>query len=197
MSGAWVFICGPSGAGKDSVIAWARDQLAGNPDVVFSQRLMTRPAAAGVDHNGMAAEQFESLLRGGALAWHWQAHGFHYGIPARYAQQVRWGRVVVINGSREHVAGLRRSAALQVIQIAADPRDIATRLAQRGRDTPEAVAGRLARNALLAQVDADLVIANVGELAVAGGRLARHLASLAMVAARAPGFKPVVVLDGK
>lgn len=181
MSGAWVFICGPSGAGKDSVIAWARDHLAGNTDVVFAQRLMTRPTAAGADHNGMAAEQFELLLQGGGLAWHWQAHGYHYGIASRYAQQVGWGRVVVVNGSREHVAGLRRSAELQVVQIAADAQDIAIRLARRGRDAPEAVAKRLARNTLLAQVDADLVIANDGELAVAGERLARHLASLAMV----------------
>lgn len=183
MSGVWVFVCGPSGAGKDSVIAWTRDHLAGNTDVVFAQRLMTRPTPVGADHQGMDAAQFDCLLRTGGLAWHWEAHGFHYGVATRYQQQVDWGRVVVVNGSREHVAGLRRDRALHVVQITADAVDIAARLERRGRDVPEAVASRLARNTLLGTLDADLVLANDGEIAVAGERLADCLASLVPVSA--------------
>ncbi len=179
MSGLWVFVCGPSGAGKDSVIGWAREQLSGNADVVFSQRLMTRATQAGADHQAMNPEYFEQLAGRGELAWHWQAHGFRYGIAARYARQVAWGRVVVVNGSREHVAGLRRGAALRVVQIGANAADIASRLAMRGRDAAEAIAGRLARNTRLGSVAADLEIANDGELASAGERLAGYLAGLA------------------
>lgn len=47
MTGAWVFVCGPSGAGKDSVLAWAREALAGRSDIVFARRLITRPAQSG------------------------------------------------------------------------------------------------------------------------------------------------------
>lgn len=182
MSGAWVFVCGPSGAGKDSVIAWARQHLAGSTDVVFSQRLMTRPTPAGADHQAVDPLEFERLRRGGALAWHWQAHGFHYGVASRYARQVDWGRVVVVNGSREHAASLNAGpgAGVHVVQIAADPGRVADRLAQRGRDAPAAMAARLARNTRLGGMQADLLIANDGELAAAGQRLLDYLIELAL-----------------
>lgn len=179
MRGAWVFVCGPSGAGKDSVIAWARQQLTDKTNVVFSQRLMTRPTPAGADHQGMDLVEFEQLLRGGQLAWHWHAHGFHYGVGVRYAQQVNWGRVVVVNGSREHAASLKTAREdIRIVHIAAEPAHIADRLAQRGRDAPAAIADRLARNARLDRIDADLVIPNDGELPAAGRRLADYLMGL-------------------
>lgn len=178
MSGHWVFVCGPSGAGKDSVMAWARDQLAGDPGVVFSQRFVTRSAAAGADHQGLEELQFEQLKRRGALAWNWEAHGFQYGIAGRYAQQVAWGRVVVVNGSRAHVAALADRTGLHVVEIAAHPEAIAVRLARRGRDAPEAVVQRLERNARLARVQGARVISNDGALAVAGQQLVDYLAGL-------------------
>ncbi len=178
MSGAWVFVCGPSGAGKDSVIGWAREHLAGDTDVVFAQRHETRPSCAGADRQGLGPAQFERLLRAGGMAWHWQAHGFQYGIASRYQQQVDWGRVVVVNGSREHVAGIRREGGLRVVQVTADAAELATRLLRRGREAPAAVAGRLARNMLLDCVDADLSIANDGTLEVAGRQLACYLECL-------------------
>jgi len=49
MSGKWVFVCGPSGAGKDSVLAWASDHLAGRRDIVFARRMVTRPMQPGSD----------------------------------------------------------------------------------------------------------------------------------------------------
>lgn len=190
MSGAWVFVCGPSGAGKDSVIAWAREHLADNADIVFSQRLMTRPAPAGADHQGMEPEHFVHMRDSGGLAWHWEAHAHHYGVAARYARQVGWGRVVVVNGSREHVAGLHGDPKVRVVQVLADAADIAARLARRGRDAPEGIASRLARNARLGPVRADLMISNDGALAVAGQRLAQYLFSLAATQPAAPTPTP-------
>jgi len=176
MTGLWVFVCGPSGAGKDSVIAWARQALAERGDIVFARRMITRPAQAGSDHEPVEEDDFRFLRASGALAWHWEAHGFAYGVPARYAHQVAWGRVVVVNGSREHVAGLRRDPALRVVQVTAGAADLSQRLRQRERESPAAIASRLARNEQLGKVDADLVIANDRELAAAGAQLARYLA---------------------
>lgn len=179
MKGAWVFVCGPSGAGKDSVMAWARERLTPNPHVVFSQRLMTRACAAGADHLALESVRFEQLRRDGGLAWHWRAHGFQYGVQARYAQQVNWGRVVVVNGSREHVASLLPESEIRVVQIVADSCEIATRLERRGRDDPGAVASRLARNERLGCVAGAIEIANDGALDVAGERLKRYLLDVA------------------
>lgn len=183
MRGAWVFVCGPSGAGKDSVMGWAARHLAARPDIVFARRMVTRPVQPGSDHDPVTPRAFELLRRSGGLAWHWQAHGHHYGIAARYAAQMADGRIVVVNGSREHVNALPPAEPLRVVQIAADAAQLAARLAQRGRDEPAAIAGRLARNARFFDLPADCTIVNQGELAEAGRQLADYLLSCVTPAA--------------
>jgi len=91
MSGLWVFVCGPSGAGKDSVMGWAATQLAARQDIVFARRMVTRPALPGSDHDPVTVQQFQHSITTGGLVWRWEAHGFHYGIEARYAAQVAAG----------------------------------------------------------------------------------------------------------
>jgi ribose 1,5-bisphosphokinase len=177
MSGAWIFVCGPSGAGKDSVIESARQALAARQDIVFARRMVTRPAQPGSDHEPVAEADFLALLRAGGLSWHWQAHGFYYAISQRYAGDVQAGRSVVVNGSREHVNSLAPSPGLRVVQVTADQTRLADRLARRGRDASEAVAQRLARNTRFTGMQADCVIVNDAELAVAGQRLADYLAA--------------------
>jgi ribose 1,5-bisphosphokinase len=179
MSGCWVFVCGPSGAGKDSVIALARQALAGRGDIVFARRIITRPAQPGSDHEPASAEEFDLLLRAGGLAWHWEAHGFRYGVPMRYAHQVAWGRVVVVNGSREHAQALAADPRIHRVLVTARPEQLAARLLQRGRDQPEAVAERLVRGERLGPIEADLVIHNDGLPEAAGAALRRHLEALA------------------
>ena len=56
-AGTWVFVCGPSGAGKDSVIGWARGQLADRPGIVFAQRPKLSP------HKRALAERIAEILR--------------------------------------------------------------------------------------------------------------------------------------
>ena len=175
MSGLWVFVCGPSGSGKDSVIDAARQALVGRSDIVFARRMVTRPVQPGSDHDPVTAPVFAGLLQSGGLCWHWQAHGFCYGIASHYVDAVSAGCLVVVNGSRAHVNSLPPSSDLRVVRISTDPERLAIRLAQRGRDSDRAVAERLARNATFSGMPADCVIANDGELQVAGQRLAGYL----------------------
>ncbi|WP_411883714.1 phosphonate metabolism protein/1,5-bisphosphokinase (PRPP-forming) PhnN [Polaromonas sp. YR568] len=176
MSGSWIFVCGPSGAGKDSVIASAREMLSSRQDIVFARRMVTRPAQQGSEHDPVAEADFLAVLQAGGLSWHWQAHGFYYGISRHYADEVEAGRIVVVNGSREHVNSLAPSPGLRVVQITAGQNQLAERLAQRGRDAASAVTERLARNTRFTGMQADCVIVNDAELAVAGQRLANYLA---------------------
>lgn len=175
-TGAWVFVCGPSGSGKDSVIAFAKQALAARDDIVFARRFVTRPVHAGSDHDALAPAAFAALLHAGGLSWHWRAHGFSYGIGSRYGDAVRTGQRVVVNGSREHVRGLPASAPVNVVHITADPEALAERLLKRGRDSAEAVAERLKRNADFRGIRADCVILNNGVLADAGRQLVDYLA---------------------
>lgn len=179
MSGCWVFVCGPSGAGKDSVIGLARKALAARTDIVFARRIVTRPAQSQSDHEPATQAEFDVLRRAGALAWHWQAHGFDYGVPLRYAHQVAWGRIVVVNGSREHAQQLSLHPLVHCVLVNAAPAQVAARLEQRGRDEPDALAARLERNRRLAPVAADFEIDNDGLPQAAGAALRRHLEALA------------------
>ena len=52
MSGRLVYVMGPSGAGKDSLLSFARSALADEP-VVFAHRYITRPAGQGENFSGM------------------------------------------------------------------------------------------------------------------------------------------------
>jgi ribose 1,5-bisphosphokinase len=128
MSGVWVFVCGASGAGKDSVMAWAQQRLTERPDIVFSRRVVTREAQPGAEDTPVTLARFDALRLSGGLSWHWRAHDLRYGIGAHYAAAVQEGRTVVVNGSREHVQGLAPGADIRVVQILAEPQQLANRL---------------------------------------------------------------------
>lgn len=176
--GLWVFVCGPSGAGKDSVLAWAAAALAHDARFVFTRRLVTRERSPGSDHDEVTPAAFERLKAAGRLAWDWQAHGHHYGIAGHYAQDVAAGRTVVVNGSREHAMALAVQDKLRTVLVTAQAERVAARLYQRGRESVEAVAARIARNAALDLPHADAVIANDGDLDQAGQALQRYLLGL-------------------
>ncbi|GAC1600647.1 MAG: phosphonate metabolism protein/1,5-bisphosphokinase (PRPP-forming) PhnN [Ramlibacter sp.] len=174
-----MFVCGPSGAGKDSVIEIARQGLAQHSGIVFARRIITRAAHPESDHDPVTVKEFGALRRAGGLAWHWEAHGFRYGVPTRYARQVAWGRVVVVNGSREHAQGFPDDPLLHRVLVTALPEQLATRLQRRGREDAAHVSARLARNERLGAIEADVVIHNVGTPDDAGSAFRRHREVLA------------------
>lgn len=178
MSGCWVIVCGPSGAGKDSVMGWARDALAGRPWLHFARRLVTRAGSSAWDDE-VNAKRLELLRAGGALAWYWEAHGLRYGIDANYAVLVRAGQVVVVNGSREHARTVAGRGDVHCVLVTAPQAVLAARLRARGRENEEAIARRLARGAGEGKLAVDHIIRNEGELAAAGVALRDYLLELA------------------
>lgn len=198
MTGAWVFVVGPSGVGKDSVINAAQQLLPSKKHIVFARRLVTRPSDGGALHDAVSSQAYRELASSGALCWQWQAHGFCYGIAASYLAAVRAGQLVVVNGSRAHVSSLAPTEDIKVVEIAASAEQVALRLQQRGRDSTAAVASRLARNADIRANVASVtsitsapfkphkVIINDSSLAFAGGQLASYLLATAGRATPAP-----------
>ena len=81
----------------------------------------------------------------------------------------------MVNGSREHVQGLASSTDIRVVQILAEPLQLAERLAQRGRDDPQAVHTRLTRNARFEGLRTHHTVYNHGALADAGQQLLAYL----------------------
>jgi ribose 1,5-bisphosphokinase len=173
-------VVGPSGAGKDSVIRSAQQLLLDQKNIVFARRMVTRPSQAGSVHDPVTEDDFRFLIASGGLSWHWEAHGFFYGIARHYRAAVKAGQLVVVNGSRAHVSSLMRADDLKMVEVSASNGQLASRLQQRGRDDPQAIASRLARNSGLSRVRADCVIVNESALAAAGKRLADYLVATSL-----------------
>ncbi|MBH3413817.1 MULTISPECIES: phosphonate metabolism protein/1,5-bisphosphokinase (PRPP-forming) PhnN [Pseudomonas] len=169
-SGRLIFLIGPSGSGKDSLIDAARAQLSA-AGVEIARRIITRSAEAkGEAAHGVSAERFAQLREEGAFAMHWRANGLEYGIPAQVDTWLAQGRSVLVNGSRAYLPEAQaRYPGLLAVCLDVQPAVLRERLLARGRETPEQVDQRLARNALL-QLNAGPSLHhldNSGELATA------------------------------
>lgn len=145
--GTLVLVVGPSGAGKDSVLAGARRALAGHPGIHFARRCITRPAdAGGEDHVSLSPEAFARCRATGGFALEWRAHGLDYGIPVEATGWLAAGETVVANVSRTVLdEARRRLPPVQVVLVTAAPEVLAARLAARGREDADDIRQRLAR----------------------------------------------------
>ncbi len=134
-------IVGPSGAGKDTLIAGAR---AARPDLRCVRRVITRLAeAGGEDFDGVSEAEFATRKARGDFALDWQAHGLRYGIPRA---QIEGPGDVIFNGSRGAlVQAAQVFPGLQMILVTAPDAVLARRLAARGRESAGDIRARLAR----------------------------------------------------
>lgn len=134
-------VVGPSGAGKDTLIAGA---MALRPDLRLARRVITRPTeAGGEDFDGVTEAEFATRKARGDFALDWQAHGLCYGIPKA---EVAGPGSVLFNGSRAALPlALRVFPDLRVILVTAPDDVLAARLAARGRETASDIRSRLAR----------------------------------------------------
>lgn len=149
-TGRLIFLVGPSGSGKDSLIDASREQMA-LAGVEIARRVITRSAEAkGEAAQGVTPEQFDTLRAQGAFAMHWRANGLDYGIPRQVDQWLAAGRAVLVNGSRAYLPEARqRYPDLLAVLVEVKPEVLRQRLLARGRETAEEVEQRLARSARL------------------------------------------------
>ena len=180
--GTMIVVVGPSGAGKDTLIDYARDRLSHNSDISFVRRVITRPATAGgEDHLAVTEAEFELMRQQQAFAVSWGAHGLFYGIPTDTLGQIARGSTLVANGSRAALGEFRQAyARLAVIAISARQEIIAERLAARGRESLADIQARLARSADGWQAGPDCIsIDNSGTVEEAGQALCDAVEALA------------------
>lgn len=147
MSQNLVYVIGPSGAGKDSVLQGLRESWPDAACAHWARRTITRPSEAGGErHEAVDLATFLALREDGAFAMHWVANGLAYGVRQSELQALNDGRWVFVNGSRAWLPCLQQQwPSATVVHIGASPAVLAHRLATRGRESAEAVAARLAR----------------------------------------------------
>ncbi len=189
--GTFVAVVGPSGVGKDTLLASARCALAVDPAVVFVRRCITRecdPAAE--DHDSLSAEAFADAARAGAFAVTWGAHGLYYGLPAGLDEEIARGRTVVANVSRHALPAIAaRFPRVLVLTVTASLEARRERLARRGRESAGEIAGRLERVVEIETGDLPVhVVDNSGALADAEASFLAAIES-AVLSGRCPGAK--------
>jgi ribose 1,5-bisphosphokinase len=174
LSNRLVYVVGPSGSGKDSVMAYARAQLAGQPLVQFAHRYITRPAhAGGENHIALTEAEFNARVQAGLFAMRWQSHGKGYGIGTEVNQWLSKGITVVVNGSREYLPqAMKNYPELLAITIEVAPDILKQRLLKRGRETEAEIDMRMNRNRILQlSHPKGIVVHNNGALEEAGAVL--------------------------
>ena len=110
MAGRLVYLIGPSGSGKDSLLRAAAEPLAGI-GACIATRLITRPSGSIGEEGaiGLDSQEFQARRERGEFALHWHANDLHYAIPREIDDWLAAGRTVLVNGSRAHLREARRA----------------------------------------------------------------------------------------
>ncbi|MGV8833443.1 MAG: phosphonate metabolism protein/1,5-bisphosphokinase (PRPP-forming) PhnN [Devosia sp.] len=187
MSGTFVAVVGPSGAGKDSLIGFARERLEAKGLIHVVRRVVTRPADGdSEDHDSMDEASFAAAENAGAFALTWGAHGLRYGLPIGLEDDLNAGRVVIANLSRAMIPTLlQRYVDAVVVAVSADRDVIERRLALRGRETAQSIQTRLDRQGSDTLPASTVRIDNSGSLEQAGMQFVRLLEDISHQAERA------------
>lgn len=148
MSRRLIYLMGPSGSGKDSLLEAARERLA-ERNCVIARRVITRSAeAVGEDAIGVTPAEFDQQEAAGGFALSWRANGLAYGIPKQIDDWLAAGQDVLVNGSRGYLPQARqRYPDLIGVLLTVEPAVLRERLLRRGRESLEQIEQRLARNA--------------------------------------------------
>lgn len=161
-----VWLMGPSGSGKDSLLTALRQQE--HNRLLIAHRYITRAADAGCEnHISLSEKEFTQRVEQGLFALSWQAHHQSYGIGVELDLWLESGIDVVVNGSRQHLkqARERYGEALVPICLHVSTDVLRQRLELRGRETPHQIEQRLQRAAFYApDLDDCLILNNDGSL---------------------------------
>jgi ribose 1,5-bisphosphokinase len=173
---SFIAVVGQSGVGKDSVLAYGRQKLAGDARFVFPKRWITwlpepdeEKRKAGEDYVLVPDAEFQQLRGAGRFCLLWFAHGNSYGIPQEATAESAGWRIVIASLSRTALPqALEFFPGLIVAEIWALPGTIAERSFDRGRDSVDEIARRLAREAPIGIARPIVRIGNEGPVELAG-----------------------------
>jgi guanylate kinase len=147
-TGLLVVVSGPSGVGKDAVLATLRRL---HPEFHYPVTATTRPQRAGEvdgrDYLFISPERFEMLVAEGGFLEHAEVYGRRYGVPkARVRDELAAGRDVVVKVDVQGARTIRALAPDAVLVFLAAPsmNELERRLRDRKTESAEQLNLRIA-----------------------------------------------------
>jgi guanylate kinase len=162
-----IVLSGPSGVGKDAVLARLRER--GVP-AHFTVTATTRPQREvnPADYQFLrflSEAEFERLLAEDGLLEHAQVYGYRYGVPkAQVSEALAAGKDVIMRVDVQGAATIKRLVPAALLIFLAPPslEELEARLRSRGLDDPDVIQRRLdaAARELAEQTRFDYVVVN-------------------------------------
>jgi len=190
MSHGLIYMVGPSGVGKDSLLAWVSQRPHSDFTVPLhiARRSITRPEDGGTEvHEALTEQAFSDLEAARGFAMRWEANGLRYGIRHAELAPLEHGHWVLVNGSRAYVPEVRRTwPGASVLHIKAPADVVRERLLARGRERGAELEARIRRSQDLSaeRLPGDMELVNGSGLDTSGREL------LALLGARSPSGTP-------
>ena len=142
-----VVLSGPSGVGKDAVLARMREL---HPELFFAVTATTRPKRPGEidgqDYIFVTPGRFERLLERGEFLEHAEVYGRHYGVPkGPLREAMAEGRDAIVKVDVQGAATIHALApdALLVFLEAPSMEELERRLTSRKTESPEQMSIRI------------------------------------------------------
>lgn len=144
--GRLIWLMGPSGAGKDTLLAALRSRE--HPQLLVAHRYITRPPSLGSEnHIALSEKEFFTRAEQHLFTLSWHANEVYYGIGAEIDLWLQAGFDVLVNGSRGHLpqAQAQYGETLMPVYVQVSPEILRQRLEARGREDAAGIAARLER----------------------------------------------------
>lgn len=189
-----VVLTGPSGAGKDSLLAELSSRGRSYHFAVNATTRAPRPGEQhGVDYHFVSKGEFQRMLREGELLEHALVYGQEKGVPrAPIRQALSQGRDVLLRTDIQGARTIKRlvPAALTIFVEPPSEAELKRRVRARGADTAEQVAlrERIAKEEMGAAGEFDYTVIN-DDLSRCAGEIEEILARERV----RPGRRPVRV----
>ena len=161
-----VVISGPSGVGKDAVLAGVR---AAHPDAHFAVTVTTRPPRSrerdGDDYHFLSDEEYDRLLAEDGFLEHAAVYSHRYGVPkAQVREALARGQDVIVRVDVQGASTIKRLApnAVFIFLAPASLEELEERLRRRNTEGQSALRLRLdtARREMACQEGFDYVVIN-------------------------------------
>lgn len=143
-----IYLVGPSGVGKDSVLTRLKQHRYTGDQPLVAHRYITRPVRTDDENHVELAEfDFNRRLSAGLFLFHWQSHGYRYAIGEEVKKWLKQGNSVIVNGSRQYLQQARQILpALLPVWMTVSEDVLCQRLQQRGRESKEEIEMRIQRS---------------------------------------------------